>query len=278
MATTDAFEVDPDFPREWISFTDPGDPLHLIRADMTWLLSNWTCVFGTPACQGILADRPDDGCCSHGAFLSDDEDRAHLDAAVADLTDEDWQLRSVGLGKKGYLEQDEVDDEPALRTRKYKGACVFLNRPGFEGGTGCALHKMALRTGQLPMDVKPEVCWQLPIRRTQEWEERPDGVDVLVTTVGEYDRRGWGSGGEDLDWYCTGDPAAHVGAQPVWQSYGPELTGLLGAEIYSVLAGLCKRRAGLGLIAIHPATAIANKVSKVAAAQRLSANRPTSST
>ena len=39
-------EVDLDFPREWVEFFDPDDPKHLIRADLTWLLSRWTCVFG----------------------------------------------------------------------------------------------------------------------------------------------------------------------------------------------------------------------------------------
>ncbi len=250
-------EVAPDFPREWVEFTDPARADHLVRADMTWLLSRWTCVFGTPACRGIVAGRPDDGCCTHGAFLSDADDRARLDAAVAELTPDDWQLRADGLGADGYLEDDELDDEPALRTRRVEGACIFLNRPGFAGGTGCALHRMALRTGRLPMSVKPDVCWQLPLRRTQEWTERADGEDVLVTTIGEYDRRGWGPGGADLHWYCTGDPAAHVGARPVWESYAPELTELLGEPAYARLAALCARRGELGLVAVHPATAAA---------------------
>ena len=60
--------------------------------------------------------------------------------------------------------------------------------------------------------MKPDVCWQLPIRRTQEWVTRPDGTEILKTTITEYDRRGWGEGGADLHWYCTGDPAAHTGA------------------------------------------------------------------
>ncbi|MDG3016356.1 hypothetical protein [Speluncibacter jeojiensis] len=252
-------EVDPDFPREWIEFVDPADPERLIQADLTWLLSRWTCVFGTPACQGTVAGRPDDGCCSHGAFLSDEDDRDRLDAAVADLTDEDWQFRAKGLSKKGYVEEDELEDEPALRTRRHQGACIFLNRPGFPGGPGCALHRMALRTGRHPLEVKPDVCWQLPVRRTEEWEERPDGTQILRTVIGEYDRRGWGPGGADLHWYCTGDPAAHVGSEAVWQSYGPELTALIGDEAYAELAVLCKRRAGLGLIAVHPATAEAQR-------------------
>ncbi|NMK31593.1 hypothetical protein HHM33_04950, partial [Staphylococcus capitis] len=66
-ASLDGQEVELDFAREWVEFYDPENPEHLIKADMTWLLSHWTCVFGTPACQGTVAGRPDDGCCSHGA-------------------------------------------------------------------------------------------------------------------------------------------------------------------------------------------------------------------
>ena len=75
--------------------------------------------------------------------------------------------------------------------------------------------------------------------------------------VTEYDRRGWGSGGADLHWYCTGDPAAHVGAKQVWESLADELTELLGSKAYAELAAMCKRRNKLGLIAVHPATRIA---------------------
>ena len=231
-------EVELDFAREWVEFYDPDNSDHLIAADLTWLLSRWTCVFGTPACQGTVEGRPSDGCCSHGAFLSDDDDRARLDDAASHLTDDDWQFRDKGLGK-------------------YKGACIFLNRPGFPAGAGCALHTKAIKLGVPPLTMKPEVCWQLPIRRSQEWVTRPDGTEILKSTVTEYDRRGWGSGGADLHWYCTGDPAAHVGAKPVWQSLADELTELLGVAAYAELAELCERRGQLGLIAVHPATRIA---------------------
>lgn len=267
-------EVEPGFPREWVELTDPLDSGHLVRADLTWLLSSWTCVFGTSACQGTVAGRPDDGCCSHGAFLADEDDRVRVDAAVNELTEQDWQLRDEGLGPAGYFEEDgpgedgaegdgAAEDGPSLRTRLVAGACVFLNRPGFAGGTGCALHRMALRTGRPPMEVKPDVCWQLPIRLTEEWVTLPDETQVLQTTVGEYDRRGWGPGGVDLHWWCTSSPAAHVGEEAVWESYGAELTALLGEPVYAALASLCRRRAGLGLIAIHPATAAAPSPSKL---------------
>ena len=257
MADRHPGEVELDFPREWVEFYDPDNSEHLIAADLTWLLSRWTCVFGTPACRGTVEGRPDDGCCSHGAFLSDDDDRARLDAAVGQLTATDWQFRDKGLGPKGYLEEDSYDDEPALRTRKHKGACIFLNRPGFAAGAGCALHTKALQLNVDPLTMKPEVCWQLPIRRSQEWITRPDESQILKTTITEFDRRGWGSGGEDLHWYCTGDPAAHVGSRPVWRSYAAELTELLGETAYAELAALCRRRGGLPLIAVHPATRIA---------------------
>ena len=58
-------EVPLDFPRDWFTFTDPDNDEHLLSVDMTWMLSRWTCVFGTPACHGILADQPDSGCCTH---------------------------------------------------------------------------------------------------------------------------------------------------------------------------------------------------------------------
>jgi len=132
---------------------------------------------------------------------------------------------------------------------------VFLNRPGFAGGIGCALHRMALRVGRAPLEVEPDVCWQLPIRRTEDWVTSGDGVKVLQTTIGEYDRAGWGVGGADLHWWCSSSPDAHVGAEPVWVSYRSELVELLGMAVYDALAELCRRRAGLGLVAVHPASA-----------------------
>jgi hypothetical protein len=73
-------EVGLDFPREWIEFTDPGNPEHVIRADLTWLLSRWTCVFGK-GCHGIAEGRAADGCCSHGAFFTDADDEKRVRTA-----------------------------------------------------------------------------------------------------------------------------------------------------------------------------------------------------
>ncbi len=244
-----------DFPREWLEFTDPVDDEHLIRADLTWLLSRWNCIFGA-GCHGIVPGGAENGCCSHGAFFTDKDDEKRVRAAVRKLTPQTWQHFQSGI--KRWTEVDTVDGEDDSRkTAVVDGACIFHNRLGFEGGYGCALHAQALRDGVHPLEYKPDVCWQLPIRRLQEWEDRPDGTRVLVDSLGEYDRRGWGEGGHDLHWWCTSAPEAHGGGEPVYRSYGPELTELIGKDAYDLLAELCAQREKRGLIAQHPATVAA---------------------
>jgi len=250
-------EVALDFPREWLEFTDPANPDHVVRADMTWLLSRWTCIFGR-GCHGIIEGRASDGCCSHGAFFTDEDDEKRTRAAARLLTPETWQHYRRGF--KNYTEMDTVDgSNPARRTAtRPDGPCVFLNDPDFPGGGGCALHGQALRDGKHPLEYKPDVCWQLPVRRDQEWTKRPDGSKILLTVLAEFDRRGWGEGGHDLHWWCTSSPEAHVGGEPMYRSYGPELTALIGEKAYDALVALCEAREKSGLVAIHPATKAAS--------------------
>jgi hypothetical protein len=253
-------EVTADFPRLFAEFTDPADADQLFRVDLTWLTSRWTCIFGS-GCRGIVADRPDDGCCTHGAHFAEPADELHIRALAGDLGPEVWQLRATGLAD-GVAEDVPAepadaadDDEPTgRRTRLVDGACVFLNRPGFAGGAGCALHLHALRTGVEPWTTKPEVCWQLPVRRTYETVVRPDSTAYLQINIEEYDRRGWGPGGADLDWYCSGNTEAHVGTTAVFESMAPELTELMGAAAYNELARICTDHLARGPVLLpHPA-------------------------
>ena len=120
---------------------------------------------------------------------------------------------------------------------------MFLNDPDFAGGGGCALHAQALRDGRHPLEYKPDVCWQLPVRRDQDWVKRAGRhQDPASRRVTEFDRRGWGEGGHDLHWWCTSSPDAHVGGEPMYLSYGPELTALIGEPAYDELAELCAAR------------------------------------
>jgi hypothetical protein len=266
-----SLETPLDFTREWVEFVDPANAEHVIRADLTWLCSSWTCIFGR-GCHGVIEGRESDGCCSHGAFFSDEADELRVLAQAEDLTAEDWQLRAVGR-KRGLVVKDSVgDDEDRRRTRTVDGACVFLNRPGFAAGEGCALHVLAMRTGRSIVDTKPEVCWQLPQRREQEWVDRPDGTKVLVSSLSEFDRRGWGEGGHDLHWWCTSSPEAHIGAQPVYASNRDEIVGLIGPAAYDELVRLADARMAGGLIAPHPATTAAQTTAAQAmAAQAMAA-------
>jgi hypothetical protein len=227
--------------RHWVEFADPGqpaqDPAVVYRADLTWLTSRWTCIFGT-GCRGIYADRPDDGCCTLGAHFADAEDRARVERLARRLTARQWQHR--GEGRDGGVSEVDGDGEP--KTRVVDGACIFLNRPDFSAGAGCALHALALERGVPITETKPEVCWQLPIRRAYHDVERPDGTRYQLVEIAEYDRRGWGEGGHDLDWYCTTAPAAHVGSRPVYVSCRDELVALMGEQAYTVLVEHCRAR------------------------------------
>ncbi|WP_420810519.1 hypothetical protein [Jiangella aurantiaca] len=237
--------------RAWVEFTDPADDGQVLRCDLTWLTSRWTCIFGQ-GCPGIYTDRPDDGCCTHGAHFSDEDDEKRVRGYANRLGPDVWQLRDEGL-RGGVV---ETDDEGERKTRVVDGACVFLNRPGFAGGTGCALHAYALSTGLHPLETKPDVCWQLPIRRSYREAERPDGTTYLEISIGEYDRAGWGAGGHDMSWYCTTATEAHVGREPVYRSNEPELRALIGDKAYEQLAEHCEAFLAAQLpLLVHPATA-----------------------
>ena len=223
-----------DLPRVWVEFTDPADTNQRYRCDLTWLTSSWTCIFGS-GCQGIYAGRPDDGCCTLGAHFTEKDDWKRVAKAVEELGEDEWEYHSVGRVTGSKDDWTEKEDG-ARKTKVVDGACIFLNRPGFPAGAGCALHQHAVLTGVEPHTLKPDVCWQLPIRRTFRTVELPDDTSYLEVTITEYDRRGWGPGGHDLDWYCSGNPEAHVGREPVYRSNAPELTELMGPLAYAELA------------------------------------------
>jgi hypothetical protein len=242
-------EVSLDFPRAWVEFVDPDDPEQVYRCDLTWLTSRWTCIFGR-GCRGLYADRPDDGCCTLGAHFADKDDIRRVRSYAKQLTDEDWQFRDEGR-RNGWMERDE---DGARKTRVHEGGCIFLNRPGFPAGMGCALHTYALRNGLHPLETKPDVCWQLPLRRTFRTVERSDGTTYTETSIGEYDRRAWGPGGHEFDWYCTGNTEAHVGRDPVYITNAPELIQLMGQKAFDELVRHCETHlAARAKVAAHPA-------------------------
>jgi hypothetical protein len=185
-----------------------------------------------------------------------------------------WQFYVESRPKRlgGDLNISEKDEENERKTRTINGSCIFLNRKGYEaegytGSFGCVLHHLALKEGRHFVETKPDVCWQLPMRRSFETREVGDR-EYSVTVIGEYERLAWGDGGNDFDWYCTSDSDAHVGTEPVYISNRVELVALLGQQVYDILAKHCDARMAaiaetskrsLPLFVIqHPATLAAN--------------------
>jgi len=227
-----------------------------MRCDLTWLTSSYMCIFGQ-GCHGIYETAPDVGCCTLGAHFSDKDDERRVASYVDRLDATTWQFRPAGrrVRRADWIEVD-AEGERKTRTVEVDGqqACIFHNRADFPSGAGCALHGLALREGRNPLETKPDVCWQLPIRRTFRNVERQDGTTYTEVSIGEYDRRGWGPGGHDLDWYCSGNTEAHVALEPVFVTHEPELTELMGRPAYDELVRHCEAHVrSRSALALHPA-------------------------
>jgi hypothetical protein len=201
---------------------DDGDTVW--RFDRAFLLSNWTCIWGR-GCQGILpepAEQLGQGCCSEGAHL-DGEDEARMTAALA-ATLSPARFEHHAEAREGGV----FSNASCTHTRVVDGACIFLNRPGFPGGGGCALHLAAIDAGESPIEWKPSVCWQLPIK--VDWE--PKDEDTEIATVRRWTRADWGATGETMAWCCTEGARAYVGDRSVIDSLGAELQAVVGTAVY----------------------------------------------
>jgi hypothetical protein len=193
------------------------------RFERRFMESNWTCIWGR-GCLGILpepAEQLQQGCCSLGADLDGLDEARNIGALAATLGPEVFEHQAEactgGVFANGHGS-----------TRLVDGACIFLNRPGFAGGAGCALHLAALAAGESPVDWKPSVCWQLPIKI--DWA--PGDGETEIATVRGWTRADWGVEGENMAWCCTEGGRAHVGDRPVVESLGEELEAVVGHTVY----------------------------------------------
>jgi hypothetical protein len=220
---------------EWVSFDDTKR-LRTWMFDVTFLESNWTCIFGN-GCQGVLTEATPElvqGCCSYGAHFTDEKDQRRVEKAALRLTADQWQFKS--RGKNGTTRVKKNGD---IMTRLVNDACIFLNRPGFKRGPGCALHVMAIDNNESYIPLKPEVCWQLPLHRVDEVQE--DGR--VLTRISQWNRSDWGEGGDEFHWWCTESPDAFVGKTRVVDSMAEELTAMVGKVVYAQLLAYLDRRA-----------------------------------
>ncbi|NNE74515.1 MAG: hypothetical protein HKN26_12685, partial [Acidimicrobiales bacterium] len=207
--------------------------------DDAFLASTWRCRWGD-GCVGI-ADEPttelQQGCCTYGAELLD-EDEAMRIAALAATIEPERFAHHDDAAANGVL-TPLATAEGKLHTRVVDGACIFFNPVRFAGGVGCALHLAAETDGESVLDWKPSVCWQLPLKVDRL------GADAHLRA---WRRDDWGPGGSAMAWCCT-EPSAEpscytdpddADAAPVIDSLAPEIEALVGTEVYVTL----RRRIG----------------------------------
>lgn len=216
--------------REWVTIPSRGKEVKRWQCDITFLASSWECIFGN-GCQGVLTEPAPElhqGCCSYGAHASDKKDRDHVERVAKRLTADEWQFRKKGKERGVWAKVGKSE----WRTRLVDDACIFLNRPGFATGPGCALHVHAVNQNVHFSKTKPTVCWQLPLHA--EENEQDDGSTTIV--LSEFARDGWGEGGQEFAWWCTEAPEAFIGSTRVYQSMESELRAMMGDEVYDELA------------------------------------------
>jgi len=126
-----------------VTFVDVADGDVRWRFERSFLTSNWTCIWGH-GCLGI-GDVPAPSlglwCCSVGAEMGDAEEAMTTSALAKMIPPALWEHAAA-------VDEDDVFSSPSrTNTKVVDGACIFLNRPGFAGGAGCALHLGALDAG-----------------------------------------------------------------------------------------------------------------------------------
>jgi hypothetical protein len=212
----------------WAEFDTPdGDHW---RVDLGFLESGWQCIWGA-GCRGIGPEADPThimGCCTLGAEFADEDDARNVAAHAAFLDPEHFQYASVAEAEGIFADDDR------RATRVVDGGCIFLNRPGFAGGAGCALHQAALVDDEPPREWKPVVCWQLPFRIDVERADAgSDGAVTPVHVVRRWERADFDEPDDpsaSIPWLCTEDDAAYVADSPALGRHRDDLVELLGDD------------------------------------------------
>lgn len=266
----DSTTYGPEAVHEWVEFEDPGNPGEFFRVNVSFMLSNYHCMYGS--CTGIksntVGSNADIACCSQGVAFVDDDDIAQVRRSVAMLDDTNWANKAYAdahtePGKEGWAQN--LKGKP-YKTRKLNGRCIFSNptptKPG-DPNQGCAFHVLADQKGMSYLDTKPDTCWKVPL--FFDYDETTSGnyrTTITAMSTGEWGGMDSSENGliyddatnmpvdaadEDLDlaldktylaWWCIDTPDAYSGKDPFYVYSHEELTRTMGKPAYDRLCEL----------------------------------------
>lgn len=200
--------------------------------DASFFGSAWQCIWDS-GCVGIEAydaTTQRTGCCSVGVEL-EDEDEAMLIAALAACIDPLRFAKHEAAADVGIF----ADSERRF-TRVVDGACIFFNPVDATAPTGCALHIEAQAQSESPLEWKPAVCSQVPVRI--DTHARGSQTEHLVRA---WTRSDWGEEGSEMLWWCTernqrpGLPDAFRAETPVALRLQPEISAMTSPRVAAEL-------------------------------------------
>lgn len=222
--------------KEWVSLVDEHAETWLF--DLSFFASNWNCIYGS-GCAGIEETPNVDakrGCCSYGAHFADDEDLSRVMDIASALPPEMWENHSLRPATTSSRAENfdalvgaltSVDEDGDRITNVVNGACVFHNSDNHHTGAGCAFHYAAVASEVEPLEWKPEVCWQLPIRV----EHHLDDNEQSTHMVRQWTRSDWGEAGLDLGWWCSEAAEAFTGTKNVARYLKAEVAALASEHV-----------------------------------------------
>lgn len=217
---------------EWISFTNRDGERFIF--DLSFLLSDYRCSFGN-GCPGIENAHESKGCCAHGAHLYDQAERESIIRLASKLDGSVFEKRYLVCTEEDLFQEVDGDTVTAVVDE----ACIFFNSGDFAGGYGCAFHLHAQNNGLNPNDLKPQVCWHVPIRI----EYLQEATGSITTMVRSWRRSDWGEGGFDFQFWCLDHLVeAKKFKHTALVTLADELTRLVGKKVYKRLLKEAKQR------------------------------------
>ena len=245
------------FPRAFVEFVDPADPDQVFKCDLTWLTSNYMCIFGQ-GCQGIYKESPDTGCCTLGAHFADKGDEKRVAAYVDQLTPELWQFHPdrKKVRRKDWVETDERRRPQDAGGRGRRPVGVHLPQPHRLRRSAPAAPCTHWRCSRAGTRSRPSRTCAGSCRSAVR--SAPSSARTTRRTPRSRSASTTAAAGVRGATTSTGTapatPRPTSASSRVYVTNAPELTELMGEAAYAELARHCEAHLrSRSALALHPA-------------------------